>query len=123
MRMGRKVTGGRYKSARKKKLFEKRGQSRMVKMADKRTKVMKVRGGYLKLVSLAQNKVNVMVKGKAKVATIKNVVETPSDRFLARQNILVKSAIVETDLGRARITNRPSQEGVVQAVLIEDNGK
>ena len=63
--------------------------------------------------------VNVRTKDKVKKAEIKNVFETPSNRFLARQNILTKGAIVETSEGKARITNRPSQEGSVQGVLIE----
>jgi len=57
---------------------------------------------------------------KAKNVKIANVLETPANRFLARQNILVKSAIIETELGKARITNRPSQEGMVQAVLTDE---
>ena len=57
---------------------------------------------------------------KAKKTSIKNVLETPSNRFLARQNILIKGAIIETELGKAKITNRPGQEGSVQAVLVQE---
>ena len=56
--------------------------------------------------------VNVLAKGKMQKAEIKNVIETPSNRFLARQNIITKGTIIETDLGRIRITNRPTQEGI-----------
>jgi small subunit ribosomal protein S8e len=59
-----------------------------------------------------------MAKGKSKKVSIKNVLETPANTFLARQNILIKGAIIETELGKAKITNRPSQEGNVQAILI-----
>ena len=58
--------------------------------------------------------------GKIKQAKIKNVIETPSNRFLARQNVLVKGAIIDTELGKARVTNRPSQEGSVNAILLEN---
>ena len=119
MDRGRKITGGKYHKKRKKKLYELPGQSRKVKLGEKKTKVMRVRGGNLKHVSLSQNTINVMKNGKGKKVKIKNVLETPSNRFLARQNILVKGAIVETELGKARITNRPSQEGFVQGVLVE----
>ncbi len=71
-----------------------------------------------KLVSFSNNIANVMAKGKSKKSAIKNVLETPSNTFLARQNILVKGAIIETELGKAKITNRPSQEGNVQAELL-----
>jgi len=46
-------------------------------------------------------------------------VETPSNKFLARQNVLTKGAIVETELGKVRITNRPTQEGVLNGILLD----
>jgi len=118
MKTGRKISGGKYKKSRKKKLFEKAGQPRKTLLGKLKTKFLRTRGGAHKLISLSQETVNIMVKGKSKKAKIKNVVETPSNRFWARQNLLVKGAIIETDLGKARITNRPSQEGQVQAVLV-----
>jgi len=64
--------------------------------------------------------VNINAKDKkTKKTEIKNVVETPSNRFLARQNILTKGTIVETEFGRVKITNRPTQEGIVNGVLIK----
>jgi small subunit ribosomal protein S8e len=119
MKMGRKLSGGKYKATRKKKAFERPGQKRIVKLGEKKTKVMRGMGGTTKLVSLSQKEINVVKNGKGKKATIKNVLETPSNRFLARQNVLVKGAIVETELGKVKITNRPSQEGIVQGILIE----
>lgn len=117
--MGRKISGGRYKAGRKTKAYEKPGQKRIVKLGEKKTKVLDGRGSTSKLVSLSQQEINVIKNGKAKKVKIKTVVETPSNRFLARQNILVKGAIVETEIGKVRITNRPSQEGIVQGVSVE----
>ena len=119
MKTGRKTSGGRYKKPKKKKLTGRQGQTRIVKIGDTKTKLLKGRGNTTKLVSFLNNVVNVIVKGKAKESKITNVVETPSNTFLARQNILVKGAIIETEIGKARITNRPSQEGNIQAVLVE----
>ena len=121
MKLGRKLTGGKYhRGARKKKLHERSGQLRVVKLGEKKTKIIPGRGSTKKLVSLSQNTINLIIKGKAKQAKIKTVTETPSNRFLARQNILVKGAIVDTDLGKARISNRPSQEGNIQGILVEN---
>jgi len=120
MKKGRKISGGKYKKSRKKKLYEKKGKRRIVKLGEKKTKLIKVRGKGEKLISLTQNTTNIIIKGKAKKAKIKTVLETPSNRFLARQNILVKGAIIETNLGKAQITNRPSQEGSVQAILLKE---
>jgi small subunit ribosomal protein S8e len=119
MKKGKKISGGRYKKARKKKLYEKQGQPRVVKLGEQKVKFLKTRGGHRKLVSLSHGFANITHNKKSKKVKIKNVIETPSNRFLARQNVLVKGAIIETDIGKARITNRPSQEGMVQAVLIE----
>jgi small subunit ribosomal protein S8e len=118
MKSGRKATGGRYKRPKKKKLTGRTSQTRIVKLGDKKTKTLKTRGGNKKLVSFLGNTANIISKGKGKKSAIKNVIETPSNTFLARQNILVKGAIIETELGKAKITNRPSQEGNVQAILI-----
>jgi len=119
MRVGRKLTGGRYKKPTKKKKTGRQKQARIVKLGPRRIKLLGGRGKTSKIVSFAGQECNIIVKGKAKKATIKNVVETPANSFLARQNILVKGAVIETDLGNAKITNRPSQEGQIQAVLIE----
>jgi len=119
MKEGKKATGGRYKKPRKKKLTGRSSQTRVVKLGNKKTKALKTRGGNKKLVSFLGNTANVIAKGKSQKSAIKNILETPSNTFLARQNILVKGAIIETELGKAKITNRPSQEGNVQAILIE----
>jgi|SRR3989344_2230565 len=116
---GRKASGGRYVRPKKKKLTGRQSQPRTVKLGETKRKLLRRRGGIEKLVSLQQNIANINSKGKTKKSIIKNVIETPSNTFLARQNVLVKGAIIETELGKARITNRPSQEGNVQAVIIE----
>jgi len=119
MNHGRKITGGKYHSNRKKKLHEQDSQTRIIKLGKEKRKSLKVRSGK-KSVLLFSDVANVASKGhKSKKAKIKNVLETPSNKFLARQNIITKGAIIETDLGKARVTNRPSQEGSIQAVLLE----
>ena len=119
MQMGRKVTGGKYHARRKKRLHERQNQERLVLLGETKRKSLKVMGGNQKMILLKSNIANVLVDGKTVKAEIKNVEETPQNKFFARQNRLVKSALIETSLGKARITNRPSQEGLVNAVLIE----
>ena len=120
MRFGKKASGGKYTKGRKKKKFERAGQKRIVKLSDKeKVKTKRVKGGNKKSFKLQAKVVNVKTKDKTQKLEIKNVLETPSNRFLARQNILTKGTIVETELGKVRITNRPSQEGIVNGVLIE----
>ena len=119
---GRKITGGKYKDSRKKKKYSLSGTTRKVKLRATKQKTIRGLGGKKKKVLLSTefaNIINLETK-KAKKAKITSVLETPSNRFLARQNILIKGAIIETELGKAKITNRPSQEGSVQAELLHD---
>lgn len=119
MKKGKKVSGGRYKKSRKKKFFELPGQMKRIKLGEEKRKTIKVRGGNKKTFLLKGKIVNVKSGNKTEKIEIKNVIETPSNRFLARQNILTKGTIVETDLGKVRITNRPSQEGIINGILLE----
>ena len=119
---GRKITGGKYKDSRKKKKHSLSGIIRKVKLRTEKKKTIKGLGGNKKKVLLSTESVNVIdpKTKKAKKVKITNVLETPANRFLARQNILIKGGIIETELGKAKITNRPSQEGSVQAVLVSE---
>lgn len=120
MKKGKKLSGGKYVKRRKKKKYELPGQKINVKLSEKdKRKSKRIRGGNVKTFLLNSKFVNVVGKGKSQKAEIKNVVETPSNRFLARQNIITKGTIVETNLGKVRITNRPSQEAILNGVLTE----
>ena len=122
MNKGKKVSGGKYVKNRKKKSYEIQGQKRIVKLGDEKRKKKRVRGGNKKIFLLGAKFVNLSQKGgKNKKIEIKNVIETPSNRFLARQNILTKGTILETELGKVKITNRPSQEGIVNGILIQES--
>ncbi len=120
MKKGRKKSGGKYTKNKKKKLYEIAGQKKIVKIGEEKRKTKRIRGGNKKIFLLKAKFVNIQSKDKkSKKTEIKNVLETPSNRFLARQNILTKGTIVETELGKVKITNRPTQEGVVNGVLVE----
>jgi small subunit ribosomal protein S8e len=119
MKKGKKISGGRYIRSRKKKLHELAGQKRIVKLGAEKRKSKRLRGGSKKTFLLKGKFVNINENGKAKKLEIKNVLETPSNRFLARQNIITKGTIIETESGRVRVTNRPTQEGVINGILVK----
>jgi len=121
MGYGRKITGGKYKMYSKKKKYDLPGINRKVKLGKTKQKTIRGMGGNKRSVLLSEEYANVLnpETKKSKKSKIINVIETPADKFLARQNILVKSAIIETELGKAKITNRPSQEAMVQCVLLK----
>ena len=122
MKLGRKKTGGKYIKRRKKKKHERIGQEKLVKFGEEKRKNQKIIGGNKKTILLRAKFVNVLPKnkkGKAKKLEIKNVIETPSNRFFARQNIITKGTIVETSEGKAKITSKPSQEGTLNGIFLE----
>ena len=57
--------------------------------------------------------------GKYAKAKIISVVETPANRHFVRRNIMTKGCTIQTDKGRAVVTNRPGQEGTINAVLVD----
>jgi len=119
MKLGKKISGGRYLRSRGKKLCERAGQKRLIKLGEEKRKVKRIRGGNKKNLLFVAKFVNIQGKEKKKKIEIKNVLETPSNRFLARQNVITKGTIIETELGKVKITNRPTQEGIVNGILIE----
>jgi small subunit ribosomal protein S8e len=119
MKLGRKASGGKYTKRRKKKKYEVAGQRRIVKLGEEKRKTVRTTGANKKSFLLKGEIINIQAKGKTKKTKIKNVIETPANRFFARQNILTKGTIVETELGKAKITNRPSQEGNINGILVE----
>lgn len=116
MKLGRKISGGKLKKRRKKKKYEKPGLAIPMKLGEEKRKTVRVRGGNKKTFTLKGKFVNV---GKNKLE-IKNVLETPSNRFLARQNIITKGTIVQTETGKVKITNRPSQQGMINGILVKE---
>ena len=119
MKKGKKISGGKYIKNRKKKSYEIAGQKRIVKKGEEKRKTKRTIGGNKKTFLLKAKFVNVQTKDKKLKVEIKNVIETPSNRFLARQNIITKGTIIETELGKVKVTNRPSQEGSINGILVE----
>ena len=91
-----------------------------MKYKRKKRKIRNTKGRNKKTFLFFSKLVNVKSKDKISKVEIKNVLETPSNRFLARQNVITKGTIVDTELGKVKITNRPSQEGNINGILIEN---
>ncbi len=119
MKAGKKFTGGKYHARRKVRAHERRGREIQTIVGNTKRKSLRVKGGNMRQKLLRASVANLSTGKKVEKVEIKNVIETPQNKFLARQNRLMKGAIIETSRGKARITNRPTQEGVVNAVLVE----
>ncbi len=63
---------------------------------------------------------NVALKdGTVKKVKILRLVKNDANREFVRSNVITKGALVETELGLAKVTSRPNQDGVVNAVLMQ----
>ena len=115
-----KLSAGRKHPHRKKRLYDRASRPTLTKMGSSKIRLDRVRGGDAKLRVIRAEVANVYdSKSKSfKKAAIKNIAENPANRHYARANIMGKGSIIETEFGKARITNRPGQEGIVNAVLI-----
>ncbi len=85
-------------------------------------KRIRVRGGNFKirLVRALYANVTIPSKGITKRVRILRVVENPVNQDYSRRGVITKSAVIETEIGRARVTSRPGQDGVINAILIEE---
>jgi small subunit ribosomal protein S8e len=117
----RKITGGRYKRFRKKRKYELGREQAETRIGKVRAKVIRVRGGNVKVRLFETQYANVVdpKTGKAQKVEIKRVVENKANPHYVRRNIITKGAIILTELGEARVTSRPGQDGSVNAVLLE----
>jgi len=113
----KKISGGKYHPSRKSKLYEHHNPARLTLLGKENKQTLKTKGGKQKTVLLSTDKAYVLDKktNKGKIVKIKAVLLIPSNRYL--KNILMKGAVIDTEMGKAKITNRPGQEGSVSAVL------
>jgi small subunit ribosomal protein S8e len=47
------------------------------------------------------------------------VSKNPANKDYERRGVITKGAILETELGLAKVLSRPGQDGVINAVLIK----
>ena len=118
----RKTTGGRRRYARGKRKFEIGSEQQFAILGEGRRKLYKCRGGTSKVRILQAQHANVTDPKTGKVVRmqIKTVLTNPANHNYVQRNIMTKGATVETELGPARITSRPGQSGVINAILITE---
>ena len=117
----RKPSGGRLIKARNKRRFEVAPEDAETKLGEHSQKLIRGRAASQKVKLLATNSINVMDQktGKAKKATIKGVTENGANIHYVRRNILTKGAVVDTDMGKVKVTSRPGQSGALSGVLVK----
>ena len=117
----KKPSGGRIWASRNKRKREMGSEFIEPKIGQTKCIRMRTFGGGEKMNLLRTDIANVMdpKTGRAKKAKIITVVQNPADMHFVRRNIMTRGAIIDTELGKAKVTNRPGQVGTIDAVLIE----
>ena len=116
---GKKPTGGKFWPARKKRLSEMGTDATLTKVGKLVQREKRTRGGGKITQLITANIANLLVSGKYKKSKIKLVKENPANRNFAIMNFMTKGAIIETEDGMAKVTSRPSRDGIVNAILIK----
>jgi len=118
--IGKRKTGGAVTKFRKKRKFELGSNPLMTRLGAEHKKIVKAKGGMLKVKALSIDYANVYdpVSRTAKKVKITDVIENPANPHFVRRGVITKGTTIETELGLARVTSRPSQHGVVNAVLV-----
>jgi len=118
----RKLSGGKKRAYRRKRKFEKGSFPTETTLAETKKKIERGRGGNLKLKILSDKYASVLdsKSGKAEKVEITRVVKNPANVDYDRRGVITKGAIIETSKGLARVTSRPGQHGIINAVLIKE---
>jgi len=117
----RKVSGGMRRPARKKRRSEIGRENLFTTIGEQKLQSIRTRGDNKKVRVVQVTKANAVdpKTGKVTSTTVSTVVDNSANRNYIQRNILNKGAIVMTPLGRAKVTSRPGQDGVVNIVLVE----
>ncbi len=118
----RKFTGGRRIASKGKRKLEIGREAAEPHLDETRRKNVDTLGGNRKVRLLRCNMVNVTdpLNNTTRQVSIETVVDNKSNKHYIRRNILSRGGIIRTEIGNARITSRPGQDGVVNAILIKE---
>ncbi len=112
-------TGGSRVKFRDKKLIHIGNRFTSTKAGEKIVKEnVRIKGGKCKIKLKKASTVNVITKEGVKKAKILGVIESHRADF-ARENIITKGAVLKTEIGKVKVTNRVGQDGIVNGVLVQ----
>jgi len=116
----RKTTGGRRIPYRGKRAYHKKGYAAETVLGEALSVALKTRSRVPKLsLRRAQfaNLTNPQTKQTTKVR-IQKVLGNSANRDYQMRGVITKGALIQTEQGKARVTSRPGQDGVINAVLL-----
>lgn len=118
----KKPSGGRKRKHASKRKHEYGREPSDTKVDERRARKIRTRGANSKLRLLQEKTANIQDSKtkKSSTAEIKDVLENTANPHFVRRNIITKGAIIDTSAGKARVTNRPGQEGMINAIKLEE---
>lgn len=116
----RKLTGGKKRVYRTKKLYEAGGYPAETVLGEPKRKVQRAMGGNSKVKVLTEKFASVTdpATGTTQKTEIVRVVRNGANVDYNRRGVMTKGAEIETALGLAKVTSRPGNDGIINAVLI-----
>ena len=116
----KKLTGGRKRVYRAKRKYEEGTFPAETTLGETKRKSTRGYGGNIKTKLLNDKYASVTdpKTGKTEKAEITRVVRNPANVDYNRRGVITKGTIIETPLGTARVTSRPGQNGLVNAILL-----
>jgi small subunit ribosomal protein S8e len=116
----RKLTGGRKRVYRVKRKFEQGTFPAETTLGEPKRKTTRGYGGNSKVKVLRDKYASVtdQKSGKTAKADILRVVKNRANVDYNRRGVITKGAEIETSLGLARVTSRPGNDGVINAILV-----
>ncbi len=115
----KKLTGGRKRVYRAKRKFEQGSFPAETTLGEPKRKSPRGLGGNRKVKVLSDKFASVTnpKSGKTEKTQILRVVKNPANVDYNRRGVITKGAEIETALGLAKVTSRPGNDGVINAVL------
>ncbi|MGQ9461066.1 MAG: 30S ribosomal protein S8e [Candidatus Bathyarchaeaceae archaeon] len=115
----KKASGGVKRRYRGKRRYERGSFPTETTLGKLKKKVSRRRGGNKKVRLLSVQHANISdSSGKTQKVEILRVVKNPANVDYDRRGVITKGTIIETPLGTARVTSRPGQDGIINAVLV-----
>jgi small subunit ribosomal protein S8e len=116
----RKATGGKRRANRGRRAFERDGYAIEPIVGPVSLRKSRRIGGSYSAGVVTADVANVSDgAGKTVRSKIARVSESPANRDYERRGVITRGAVIETEAGEARVTSKPTDDGVVNAVLLK----
>ena len=119
-RSNRTATGSRLRRFRSKRKYEMGRTPTETLMGEAKRRTIDSRSKAKKMPALRLIQVNVTDPSKniTTRAEVQDVEKNPANMDYQRRKVITRGTIIKTTKGRAMVTSRPGQDGILNAILI-----